>query len=324
MTNNFIKILMVGICFSLQSCAQNKKEKETTVTENKTMDNIEYQKEGMLFRLKYEHTNCSYEILINDMPVASHFGLGERSGLTVNLNQYILQPGKQEVTIRLYPSKKDETVFAPTLSPDSFVKIEISKNKEPMSMLDQMNAREKGQQYQWQILDYHTPKLGEKPQNFAEYKTSFEVGNKDINWKIEGWSKSQNLINTPNIRQQVDEFYADFKKTLEEGDQQKYVSMLKQSIHEEAASTPWNKDAEKDLTKTMADYAVEKRNFIYPCKDAELKFYGDGKVVTLVCKDPQTYGYSPLISKTAKNMMPKAHTFYLYKPQGSDKLEIIR
>lgn len=322
-TNNIVKILMLGICISLQSCAQSKKEKETA-TENKKMDHLEHQKEGMLFKLKYEHADCSYEILINDMPVASHFGLGERSGLTVNLNQYILQPGKQEVTIRLYPSKKDETAFAPSLSSNSFVKVEISKNKEPMSMLDQMDAKDKGQQYQWQILSYQTPKLDDKPQNFVEYKTSFIIDNKDINWKIADWNKSQNLQNSANTRKEVDAFYSDFKKTLEEGNQQKYLSMLKQSIRDEAASTPWNKDAEKDLTKSMAEYAVEKRNFIYPCTDAELKFYGGGKVVTLVCKDPQTYGYSPLISKTAKNMLPKVHTFYLHKPGGSDKLEILR
>ena len=319
--NNIVRILMLGICISLQSCAQDKKE---TVTENNKMDKVEYQKEGMLFRLKYEHSDCSYEILINDMPLASHFGLGERSGLTVDLNQYIVKPGKQEVTIRLYPSKKDEMVFAPTLSPEAFVKIDISKNKEPMSMLDQMNAKEKGQPFTWQVLSYQTPKSDGKAQASLEYKTSFDVTPQDINWKISGWSKSENLKNHNNIRKEVDAFYDDFKKTLEEGNQQKYISMLKKSIHEEAASKPWDREAEKDLTKTMAEYATEKRNFIYPCTNAELKFYGEGRVVTLVCKDPQTFGYSTLISKTAKNMMPKAHTFYLHIPQGSDKLEILR
>ena len=191
-------------------------------------------------------------------------------------------------------------------------------------MLDQMNAKDKGRQYQWQVLDYRTPKLSDKQQNFVEYKKSFVVDNNDISWKINGWSKSQNLQNSANIRKEVDAFYLDFKKTLEEGNRQKYLSMLKQSIHEEASSTPWDKDAEKDLAKSMADYAVEKRSFIHPCSDAEMKFYGGGKVVSLVCKDPQTYGYSPLVSKTERNMMPKAHTFYLHKPEGSGKLEIIR
>ena len=74
----------------------------------------------------------------------------------------------------------------------------------------------------------------------------------------------------------------------------------------------------------MTGYATDKRSFIYRCKNAELKFYGNGRVVTLVCTDTISFGYSPLISKTAKNMMPKAHTFYFHKRQGSGKLEIIR
>ncbi|WP_185245684.1 hypothetical protein [Chryseobacterium bernardetii] len=320
MNKNILKLLIVCTFISLQSCAQNKKESDN---KSNKMEKIEYQKEGVLFKLKYEHTDCSYEILVNDMPVITYFGLGERSGLTVDLNQYILKPGKQEITIRMFPSKKEENTFSASLTKNSFVKIEVSKNKQPMSMLDQLNAKDKGEQYKWEQLSYQTSAL-EKETPYAEYKTSFEVDPKDINWKIIGWSESQDLKNDSSIRKEVDAFYEDFKRTLETGSQSKYLAMLKNSIHEEAASTPWDKTAESQITQNMAEYAIEKRNFIYPCKNAELKFFGNGKVVTLVCMDTLTFGYSPLISKTAKNMMPKAHTFYLHKPKGSDKLEIIR
>ncbi|WP_123905645.1 hypothetical protein [Chryseobacterium sp. ERMR1:04] len=287
------------------------------------MKEIQYQKEGMLFELKYQHAECSYEILVNDMPVMIHFGLGERSGLTVDINQYILKPGKQEVMIRMFPSKKDENTFSSSLTLDSFVKITIGKIIGSSDPMLGWNKRAKGEKVQWELLTYQTPKI-EKPVAYAEYKTSFEVDPKDITWKIKGWGESQNLKNDPNIRKEVDAFYEDFKKTLESGNQSKYVSMLQNSIYEEAASTPWDKNALPQITKNMTEYANEKRSFIYPCKNAELKFFGDGKVVMLVCTDMLTFGYSPLISKSAKSMMPKAHTFYLHKPKGSDKLEIIR
>lgn len=318
--NRLIKLIALGVYISLQSCAQNKKD---TAAENKIMEKIEYQKEGMLFKLKYEHLDCSYEILINDMPIISYFGLGERSGLTVDINQYILKPGKQEITIRMFPAKTDENIFSPSLSKKSFVKIDISKNKEPMTMLDQLNAKGSGTVYKWETLIYKTPQL-EKIMPYSEYKTSFEVEAKDINWKIVGWSKSKSLTNDPNIRKEVDEFYSNYKKILEEGNQNKFLSLVRNTIYEEAASKPWNKEIENQLTKNMSDYAVEKRNFIYPCKNAELKFFGNGRVVTLVCADTLTFGYSPLVSKTAKNMMPKSHTFYLHKPEGSNELQIIR
>ncbi|MEJ5105415.1 hypothetical protein [Chryseobacterium sp. MYb328] len=284
---------------------------------------IEYQKNGLQFDLKYEHADCSYEILINDMPVITYFGMGGRSGQTIDLNPYILQPGKQEITIRMSPSKKEENAFASSLTTNSFVKIELSKNKKPMSMLDQLNAKDKGEQYKWMLLSYQTPAL-KKNASYAEYKTSFEVEAKDINWKIIGWSESKDLKNDSDIKKEVDAFYEDFKKTMETGDRSKYLSMLKNNIYEEAASVPWDKTAESQIVQNKAEYAVEKRNFIYPCRQTELKFFGNGKVVTLVCTDSLTFGYSPLISKTSKNMMPKVHTFYLHKPKGSDQLEIIR
>ncbi|SDH50372.1 hypothetical protein SAMN05421827_12725 [Pedobacter terrae] len=318
--NRLIKLIALGIYIGLECCAQNKK---TTAAENKIVGKTGYQTEGVLFKLKHEHLDCSYEILLNDMLIVTYFGLGEGSGLTVELNQYILKPGKQEIIIKMFPAKKEENLFVSSLSKNSFVKIDITKNKEPMTMLDQLNAKGKGNEYKWETLVYKTPQL-EKPMPYSEYKTSFEVDAKDVNWKIVGWSKSKKLSNDPNIRKEVDEFYDNYKKVLEEGNQNKFLSLVRNTIYEEAASKPWNKEIENQLTKNMSDYAVEKRNFIYPCKKAALKFFGNGRVVTLVCADTLTLGYSPLISKNAKNMMPKSHTFYLHKPEGSDKLEIIR
>jgi len=320
MNKNIIKTLILCLCLSLQSCAQNKNESTNTNTQ---MKEIPYKEQGMLFKLKYEHANCSYEILVNDMPVMIHFGLEERSGLTVNINQYILKPGKQDLTIRMFPTKKSENVFESKLNELSIVNINIQKKKQPISPIQEYDAELNGIKLKWDILTYQTPKL-EKEVPYAEFKTSFNVDPKDINWDIIGWSESQNLKNDPNIRKEVDAFYEDFKKTLEDGNQEKYTKMLENSIYEDAASMPWDKEGKKQITKQMTEYAGQKRNFIYPCTNSELKFYGDGRVVTLVCMDTLTFGYSPLISKSEKSMLPKAHTFYLHKPKGSNKLEIIR
>ncbi|WP_312389240.1 hypothetical protein [Chryseobacterium sp.] len=287
------------------------------------MKEIQYQQEGMIFELEYEHSECSYEILVNDIPVITHFGLGERSGLTIYINQYIFKHGKQSITIRMFPAKKDQNIFASNIAINANVKFKLDKILRSSDPKLSWEKRARGEKTRWNILTYQTPKL-EKEVPYAEFKTSFEVDPKDINWKITGWEESQNLKNDPNIRKEVNAFYEDFKKTLETGDQSKYVSMLQNSIYEEAASTPWDKNALSQITKNMTAYANEKRSFIYPCKNAELKFYGDGKVVTLVCMDTLTFGYSPLISKSEKSMLPKSHTFYLHKPKGSDKLEIIR
>lgn len=281
-------------------------------------------KKGMLFTLKYENQDCSYEILVNDVPVISFFGLGGGFSLKKEINQYILKPGKQDITIRIYPQKKTETSFDEAVNKTAKVKISVKKNTEPLSILDLAEAREKGIQTEWEILSFETPKI-ESDKSFMEFKTSFNVNDKDITWKIKGWSESRDLRNDPDLRKHVDAFYKNFKSILASKKQQEYLKLLKTSIHEEAESKPWfGADLEKDLSNEMLQYANEERNFIYPCENAEMKFYGNGKIVTLICKDSTTYGYSPLISKTAKNAMPKVHIFYLHKPKGSNELEIIR
>ncbi len=315
MKKKYLFISAVLLLFSaIQISAQQKMNKTESSQNSK----------GMLFTLKYENQDCSYEILVNDIPVMVYFGLGGGFSLGKEINQYILKPGKQEIAIRLYPQKKDETSFDETISKTAKVKISIKKTTEPLSLLDKAEARGKGIETEWEILTFETPKV-ETNTAYLEFKTSFNVIDKDISWKINGWNKSKDLKSEPDLRKQVDSFYENFKNILASKKTQDYLNLLKTSIHEEALSKPWmGLDFEKDLSNEILKYASEERNFIYPCQNAELKFYGNGKVVTLVCKDMLSYGYSPLISKTAKSAMPKVHTFYLYKPENSNELEIIR
>ncbi|WP_312342479.1 hypothetical protein [Chryseobacterium binzhouense] len=120
------------------------------------MKEIQYQQEGMLFQLEYQHSICSYEILVNDMPVMIHFAKGDRSGLTVNINQYILKPGKQEVTIRMFPSKTGENIFAKSSDLSSYVKILISKQKRNADLNKDWQEISDGIKFQWDILTYQT------------------------------------------------------------------------------------------------------------------------------------------------------------------------
>ena len=102
-------MLMISMLGFFQSCAQDKNNQKSNINQ---MEKDIVQKEfGDSYRMKYEHSNCSYEILINDVPLITFYGLGERS-TTAYINQYLLKPGKEEITIRLYPKKIEDTKFA--------------------------------------------------------------------------------------------------------------------------------------------------------------------------------------------------------------------
>ncbi|WP_313376608.1 hypothetical protein [Chishuiella sp.] len=315
------KILFLAslVGFTLQSCAQNKEDKKIDINQ---MEKDIVQKEfGYNFRLEYDHNNCSYEILINDVPLITFYGLGERS-TTASINQYLLKPGKQEITIRMSPKKIEDTQFNKNLDSTSFVKLKLKKlkNGSPEWNLSNINR-------DWEeVFVYQTPKL-EKDVPFAEFKIPFEATKDELTWEIKGWSESQTLVNNEALKKEVFDFYTNFQKTIEDQNKNAYINLLAHSIFEEASADSWDSKAFiKEGMEQMYNAPMPKQKFLFPINEdtAELKFYGDGKVVTLVSKDPRSFGYSPLVAKAEKNNFPIAYTFYLHKPKGSNKLEIIR
>lgn len=317
-------ILFISVTgFALQSCAQDKKN-------NQKLDISQMEKEiiqkefGHSFHLRYDHSNCSYEILINDVPLINFYGLGERStGATIN--QYMLKPGIQEIKIRMYPKKTENTKFKESLDSSSYVKLKLTKAKTGST---QWNWSEEGQKkgQEIEVFNYQTPKL-EKDVPFAEFKIPFEATKDELTWEIKGWSASRTLENNETLKKEVFDFYNNFQKVIENQDKNQYINLLAHSVFEEASADSWrSKDFFKRAMDDLSNKPIPKQKFLFPINEqtAELKFYGNGKVVTLVSKDPRSFGYSPLVAKAENSNFPIAYTFYLHKPTGSNKLEIIR
>lgn len=318
------KLIIVSYLFgcTIQSCAQDKNNQKIDI---KQMEKEIIQKEfGHYFRLKYEHQNCSYEILINDVPLVTFYGLGERS-TGAGINQYMLKPGKQEITIRMYPKKIEDTKFKDKLDSTSYVKLLLTKSKSGSPKWTwSKEGQEEGKDVK--VFSYQTPKL-EEDVPFAEFKIPFEASKDEITWEIKGWNDSQTLTNSETLKKEVFDFYRNFQKVIEDQNQNAYMNLLKTSLFEEASSWSWSsKNFIKEGLEEMYQKPIPKQKFLFPINEqtAELKFYGNGKVVTLVSKDPRSFGYSPLVAKGEKSNFPIAYTFYLHKPKGSDKLEIIR
>lgn len=314
-------MLMISMLGFFQSCAQDKNNQKSNI---KHMEKDIVQKEfGDSYRMKYEHSNCSYEILINDVPLITFYGLGERS-TTAYINQYLLKPGKQEITIRIYPKKIEDTKFAAGLDSTSFVKLTLDRKKmisRDLKLKGGIGKRD------WQdVVVYQTPKLAENAP-FAEFKIPFEATKEELTWEIKGWSESEILNNDEALKKEVFAFYKNFQQVIEDQNKTEYISLFKNSIFEQASADSWNsKEFLKEAMQTMTDDPIPKQKFLFPLNEnsAELKFYGNGRVVTLVSKDPRSFGYSPLVAKPDKGNFPIAYTFYLHKPKGSNKLEIIR
>ena len=226
------------------------------------------------------------------------------------------------------------------------MKIKVRKEIRTPNILKAPSLR--GEQNEWEYHSFETPRVKEG-QRYAEFKTSFELKAADINWDIVGWSESEDLRQVPKLKQEVIAFYKMYMQVIEKRDAQAYIKMIEYNSYEHILSEPWHMQemyesiqkhnldeilSEPWHVKEMLDATYEsvaedikiKQKFIFPLAEdkLELKYYGEGRVVTLVSTDPKSYGYSPLIAREAEHNFPMAHTFYLHRPKGSKDLEIIR
>ncbi len=322
----YINVVLLTLTCCFQACSQPNGEKQAVkIMSDTRFDKVKSYMDngfGWFIRLGYEHVDCSYEILVNDVPIITFFGLGNWSTGDY-ANRYIMKSGPQQITIRLYPQKVSDTVFKESLSADSKMKIRVLKRiqgfgKRPDSLANEPAERE--------LYTYETPTV-EEGAKFAEFKTSFDLSPADINWDITGWSESEDLRNHPNIKQEVMAFYKMYMQVIEKRDKKAYTKLVEYDYYEHMLSEPWHvqamyEGAAKDIAKNIAI----KQKFMFPLEEdkVKLKFYGDGRVVTLVSTDHKSYGYSPLVAKEISQNFPMAHTFYLHRPKGSKDLEIVR
>ena len=197
----------MSVCF--WGCAQT----DPKIDINQMEKDIIQKEFGNSFYLNYEHQNCSYEILVNGVPLITFYGLGERS-TNASINQYLLTPGKQEITIRMYPKKIEDTKFKPNLDSTSYVKLRLESIK-GINIESELYKKEARGRKWTDIFVYQTPKLEEEVP-YAEFKVPFEATKDELTWEIKGWKESQTLSNNEALKKEVFEFYNQFQKIIED------------------------------------------------------------------------------------------------------------
>ena len=77
-----------------------------------------------IYQVYVKNSLCVYEILVNDYPVAKSFNYGLEM-TPYDLNNAILQSGKQKITLLIYPSTDEYGISGNVLSPNTSCKLEI-------------------------------------------------------------------------------------------------------------------------------------------------------------------------------------------------------
>lgn len=85
---------------------------------------------------------CTFQVLINDMPIWSFFDKGGMSGTMLPINSMVPKSGQQNVTIKVFPSYMKNNELASTIGSDAQVQITLAvtdwKNKMPMKVINKI------------------------------------------------------------------------------------------------------------------------------------------------------------------------------------------
>ncbi|SMC38965.1 hypothetical protein SAMN02787074_0893 [Chryseobacterium sp. YR221] len=325
---NLIFILLVT---SLTACAQKKSENMKTSQDIYTIEKeIKHFDNEPQYGAYISTNNCSFDILINGMPVIKHMDTSGSglSGSYFPLNWDIAKKGSQEITIKLRPGFNQNTnVLNETLQPNSEVQIKIVKSS---TNKDGSLGDEE------EVKNYMTPKKEFQNKQVASYDglKSFEdhfTFNADVPYTI-------NTLETADVLLTKDEQKL---KALEREVVAKYNeirNVYMKGTKDELASLNYNKEKRVAQQLYFSDKEIKNRwdndyqfrtdsNLEFfdlkPIENYKMTFYADGKIVCLEKINNEKSALWGGFKKKDKDVVTTTYiSLYLYRPKNSGKLEI--
>ncbi len=340
-----IKIVFVMSLVFCTACSQTKNQKKLDEMAikidtyiNTILKNVKHYPEEPVYLVDLSSSSGYYEIKINDVIIDQHY-FSKDYPTTIrtysSINNALNKEGKQKVTFTLFPAEDK------TFKSNSWVEISIET-------INQFRETK-------EIFTYEPPMKsdGETSEHIGleSYSGSFEFEAKLPYKKQIDWSESKSLKEQKNIEQEVLEAYKEVMRLYAEGDIDSLLELYKPIFQDEAQSVYTTKDK-----KGWVNYRLKWERlhpFFYKSKpildtDYELKFYAEGRLVTLEKKKDTALSYnksalSIIYDKdfdkftdnlfvSAKDLImfgdgtiPKKEMelyLFFYKPKGSNTLKL--
>ena len=158
------------------------------------------------------------------------------------------------------------------------------------------------------------------------WEQSWDVEVKELPYQLKGWSESQNLdkIDKEILSKEVKEYFTTLKDLLNQGKIDEFLRLCEKEDEElDIATYTTPEDSKIDYQNNKEKMSKLCVGNMQSLENAEMKIYGNGRLVTLVIPNGKYRNWSALMSKTPKGRVTSWGVI-LHKPKGSDKLEIIR
>ncbi len=273
------------IVFILVVCiiACNQKKTESMKTENDIYNlhkEFKHSDKNTKYQIVVASNQCSYEILINDLPVYTFFHKlsGGPAGDVRSINVCITKTGNQNLTIKMYPGfDVEKNEFKETLGNNAGVKVIIEKDEEELHIIKtpQINIGEGKMRYPYPEKKYHEENFtfdAIVPYTVADLENS-EVLLTNDSEKLRELEqevvKKYNQIRNIYLNGTKDEIVNLYYEREKRFAQQEYLT-------EKEIKDRWDNEVLFRTNPNITFFDIK------PIENYKIKFYGNGRIVTLL------------------------------------------
>jgi len=284
-------ILLLFIIMSVSYCnSQNKNNAEMDKIINEIASQLITFKDKPSYHASINTSACSFEFLVNDMPVLSYYNKGGIA-TSVPINPQILKSGIQTFKIKIYPGyykENKQLIQADSLIKDT--KFDLSFSHKDWSNLGEESKID----FEFSLPHTITEsgirefKLAGSP--YFEYKGTF---NASVPYSLKGWQESVNLSeeNEEDLEAEVIKVYQELIVKYKNKDIEGISEYNKNKITERLQSiySTEKSDILKITDKISSKFNSPSFN-IEPLENYKINILGNGRAVRLVRDDLKNKG----------------------------------
>lgn len=320
------KALCIFLFASLAVCAQEKNKITKTSKDIYGLPgNIQKHNEQPLYKLILTSNECSFYLLVNDFPLYKFFGSNEGIAATsLPMNGNIVKSGKQKITIKMYPKFNSETKeMEKTLGVNAGVKFHIEK--------ETRGNDENIFEYQTPFKEFDGKGSGGFPDPQKSYYEETVYVDLKLPYSISTLENSQNLYTEESekiklLETEVIAKYNEIRNIYLNGTREDLANInyekekrLAQQMYfaKDEVKRGWDNDYQFRTDSNLEFFDLK------PIDNYELKFYANGKLVSLEKINNKKSALWGGFKRKDKEVGTTTYiTIYLHRPKGSTKLEV--
>lgn len=315
-----VNLTILFALFTLVSCGQEKdnpkKIVQSTVTReqynsiSKSIKTFDY---NPTYQFRFTSVFCSYEVYVNDILVTFSYTTASSAGeQSVDIPQYILKTGVQDLRIKLYPRAHENGAMDKGFRNTALFKGRIVHGDYGNNI---------GENYK-EVITFSAPPLNSNQSGY-EIKKKFEA---EVPYLLKGWTTGVDLRkeNKEGLNKEVLAVYQRFVEAYKNNDVPTIASMIYKREQEVAQAFFFKSGEPKSYDQGWEAIENEAKGLedIKIVKDREMRFFAEGKIVALLQPKGENRSCSVIEGETKDSYI--YYVLYLYRSKPTGPLEVIR